>query len=90
MINMQKDEKRIIKIKISASDNSKFEIEKADYEVYKSENALKFQDSGECNVDETVISILFNPKESGVYVIKLIIKIGIETVVKKIQVNVDK
>lgn len=90
MINMQKDEKRIIKIKISASDNGKFEIEKAVYEVYRSENVLVFQENGECNVDDNVISILFNPKDAGVFVIKLIMQIGIETVIKKIQVNVDK
>lgn len=90
MISMRKDEKRIIRVKISASDGSKFEISAANYEIYLSDSVLKFQEGSECSIEGNVIFILFNPKEAGIYVIKLIMQIGIETVIKKILINVDK
>ena len=87
---MYKGEKRRLYVTVTSCDELPFQITDAQYEVWNCDTGEK-EDEGVCDIDDYhTLGVVVCPGRSGIYMVKYILKIAEETVIRRTIIKVSE
>lgn len=88
-LRMFRGEKRKLYVTIYSGEDFPFQIENARYEVWNCDMEVR-EAEGECQIDEHTLEITVCPKRAGMYMVKYILMIAEEKVIRKTLIRVSE
>lgn len=88
MLRMYRHEQRELRVTIKSSDKVPFSIREAKYQVWW-HDGHEMEYEGTCTINDNKLTAVISAEHTGLYVVKFIMGIAGETVIRKVYIRVS-